>query len=346
MMLLSTAMKMRLRFAAFQPAEVRARRENGSLLIVAVVVVAVASSLAVAAGFAVRAHVRANAEIQRCRDGMHHAEAACVRAIFDRVATDTNGYDSLDEPWAREPWEVQTEGWWYRVSGTGWQRDADKTIGMIDAERLVPINTCAPDLLRELLVRVAECDEAVASVSATMIVDWREKRRAAILERSDPAWTNAPPFSCVGELNFVPSLPDGVVRALSPLVTVQGAGKINLNTAPIAIIECLLASVDEGDVAAALRLRDRISSFRDAGGIFASPDAVTLARSLGGIPPDESAVLARASELACVASTEFHGIAEVQSEVDRQSGRAAFRREFSWTRPGVESGEVDQNSVP
>ena len=330
-----------------------AKNRNGSLLIVAVVVIAVASALAVAAGFAVRGRARATAERLRRRDGMRHAEMASVRAVFERLASDTNAWDSLDEPWACEPWELRDGGWMLRVSGTGWRNAAGKTTGMIDAERLVPINDCDTDLIREILARVAGFDESVASLSATTIVDWREERRAAFSNRvaaasqENPSATNAPPpFACVEELALVPSLADGVAKALAPLVTAQGSGKINLNTAPIPIVECLLASADEGDITAALRLRDRISAFRDAGGVFSSTDVALVSRSLGGIPPDESAVLARVAGLACVVSTEFHGVAEAQSAADYQAGRAAFRREFSWTRPDATSNEVRQDAVP
>lgn len=328
-------------------------KRDGSLLIAAIIVVAVASAFAVAAGFAVRARARAAAERLRRRDGIRHAEMASVRAVFDRVASDTNAWDSLDEPWASEPWESREDGWVLRVSGSGWKQGVGKTTGMVDAERFAPLNDCPPEMIRELLVRAAGIDEAAAALSATAIVDWREERRAAFSNRVSSASqgasaaTNAPPpFACAEELALVPSLAEGVADALRPLVTAQGSGLVNLNTAPITIIECLLASSDGGDIAAALRLRDRIAGFRDAGGVFVSTDPRLVSRALGGIPPDEAAVLARAAELVCVSSTEFHGIAEAQAAEDYRAGRAPFRRAFSWTRPAVSPDEVNKDAIP
>ncbi|MGI6496065.1 MAG: hypothetical protein ACOX5G_08260 [Kiritimatiellia bacterium] len=316
----------------------RLSRNEGSVLLIAVVAVATAAALAVAAGFAVRGKARAAAGRARRRDGLRHAEEAAVRALFERVAADTNAFDSLDEPWAREPWEVRDEGWILRVSGDGWRPGVGETTGLRDAESLLPLNTADEKLLQTAGVRLAGLERAAAVAAARSIAAYRIERRAAISNRLERAGeevapaTNAPPFRAMAELACVEGLPEGAGIALEPWFTAHGSGKLNPNTAPDALLECALVAAGGGDIAAALRLRDRIRSFRAAGGVFTAADAPSVARALGGIPPDETLLLARACEGFEVVSTVYEGVAEALSAADYQAGRPPFRLRFAWDK--------------
>ncbi len=316
-------------------------KRTGSLLIVALVAVAVVAMLAVALAAWLRVQatgLEANRYRRQVRRGTLNAAALC---LAERLATDTNGWDALDEPWAREPWERREEGWILRVSGTGWSDEPGRTTGLVDETGKAPLNAADVPLLTALILETAEAPIADAPLLASRIVDWRDADETTADGRPEEAvhgtrempW-KAPnrPFTCVEELGEALGAWPQVALRLAPLLTVHGEELVNINTAPEPVLRALLVAHAAGDEPAALRLLARILTHRRAGQVFTAGEMAAVGRALGGLPADEAALLGRAGHVLSAASTAFGGVAEAVPAEAWAQGRRGGRAQFVWDR--------------
>ncbi len=312
--------------------QVRDARSGGSLLILAVVAVMVASVLVVSASMTVRSRSVRMQEQRRLREWRREAANAASRSLADRVAADTNGWDALAEPWSAEPWELRQAGWILRVSGQGWQSVAGATVGMQDEERWISLNHADEALLRMLFERLGGLTGAAAERAAGQVGAWRAPPGTRTGEASSAPASAAVSFACPEQLGLVPGLLPETVARVREWVTAYGCGRVNINTAGDEVLGCVLLCAAAGDVAAALRLQDRIRDFRGTGGAFRQATAAAIGRDLGQVPPDEAALLARAEAYLGVESTAFSGIAEALPAAAVGAGRPPARLAFVWDR--------------
>ena len=319
------------------------RDTSGSMLLLMLVTVSVVSLLALALGGWIRAQaaaLEANRYRREVRDGTRQA---ALRWLAERVLPDTNGWDAAAEPWAAEPWERRAGGWVLRVSGDGWRDEPGATAAPRDESGKLPLNQAPAPLLAALLREVAGLPADAAADLARRIVDWRDADtlagdRGAINEAAaygtrDQPW-HAPdrPFVCIEELARVPGLSPAAREALMPLVTVEGPGRLNLNTAPETSLRAALTTLGGGDTSAALRLLERILAFRRAGHGFTQATAMAITRDLGGLPADEAALLGRIEGYITVGSTAVSGVAEATPAAAWAAGRRGGRAYFTWHR--------------
>jgi general secretion pathway protein K len=131
--------------------------------------------------------------------------------------------------------------------------DERATADVYDASTRVQINRATQGDLRRLLVALP-LDAGLADRLAQRIMDWRDPddfRRARGAERDDYLRAGARrlpangPFDRVEDLRDVDGMTAEVYARLAPLVTVLGAGQINLNAASATVLRSLPGLGDE-----------------------------------------------------------------------------------------------------
>lgn len=291
---------------------------RGSILLLALVAVLFAATLAVSLATRTRAAHAAAEKASRRRETLAACRSAVALFAAERLAVDTNGFDHLGEKWA-EPWERRDEGWVMRVSGSGFGTDG-RADGVVDEARRIPVAGEFIPVLAALLNGTAGLGET-------------EARRVA--ERM----TNGAPHACVSELAVTEGLGETAYRRINGLVTVEALPSVNINTAPREDVDALLRGVEPPDPPAARSLAARVMDFRSAGNFFASAIPRDVAKDLGGIPADEFRLLLRVQDRITAASDVFSGVAEAVDaaswEARRPAGRVRFtidRRDFSLLR--------------
>ncbi len=316
---------------------------SGSLLLMMLVAVSVVTLLALALGGWIRAQaaaLEANRYRREVRDGTRQA---ALRWLAEHVLPDTNGWDAISEPWAAAPWERREGGWVLRVSGDGWRDEPGATASPVDESGKIPLNHAPVPLLAALLREAGNLPADLAADQARRIVDWRDEDTRAngnsTLEESAAYGTREAPwqapnrsFVCVEELTRVPGLSPAARDALTPLVTVEGPGRLNLNSASETTLQTALPTLGGGDTSAALRLLERILAFRRAGHGFTQATAMAITRDLGGLPADEAALLGRIEAYITVTSTTVSGVAEATPAAAWAAGRRGGRAYFTWHR--------------
>lgn len=319
------------------------RGTSGSLLLLMLVAVSVVTLLALALGGWIRAQaaaLEANRYRREVRDGTRQA---ALRWLAEHVLPDTNGWDAASEHWAAEPWERREGGWVLRISGDGWRDEPGATAAPVDESGKIPLNHAPVPLLAALLREAGGLPADLAEDQARRLVDWRDEdtratgdssleESAAYGTREQPWQVPNRPFVCVAELARVPGLSPAASEALMPLVTVEGQGRLNLNTAPETALRAALTTLGGGDTSAALRLLERILAFRRAGQGFTQATAMAITRDLGGLPADEAALLGRIEAYITVTSTAVSGVAEATPAAAWAAGRLAGRAYFTWHR--------------
>jgi len=318
------------------------RRDTGSLLIIALVTVSAATLLALALGAWMGAQSRALEATRYRRAVREGAYRAAVLALAEHVLPDTNGWDALQEPWAREPWERREAGWVMRVSGTGWREEPGATIGMIDESGKLPVDRAPMPWIQALFQEVAGVPPEAAADLARRLIDWQDAdseaagatgpEAAAYGTREHPWAAPNRALACLEELARVPGVDPELLQAAMPCLTVVGGGRINLNTAAEPVLRSALRAAAAGDDAAAGRLLERILAYRRAGQVFTAPAAQAIARALGGLPPDEAALLGRAEGYIAVQARVVSGVAEATPASAWAEGRRGGRAWFAWDR--------------
>ncbi len=315
-------------------------KRNGSLLIVALVASAVVTILALALATWVRAQSGQLGGTHQREVALRMAANAAILAVADRLATDTNAWDAATEPWGREPWETLLDGWHLQVSALEpWEEDS--TAAFTDECGKLPLNHADRSMLEALLRDGAGLSAERGRTLAAMIVDWRDADRLAFerpLNEADAYGTRdepweAPnrPFACVEELVLLPGVSDELLRRLAPLVTVEGEGGINLNTAPEMVLRALILSRSADDYAGGVNLLAALVAHRREGGVFHAADPAAIGQALGTLPADQAALLARLEPFMTVASSAFSGLARVRPATDAsQAGSVGIA--FVWDR--------------
>ena len=295
------------------------RRDSGSLLIVALVTVSVVTTLALALALWARSQIEwanQNELVRRGRRACFHGAMVCC---FERLASDTNGYDSLDEDWA-EPYEKEADGWIWRVSGTGWSTPDDvHRTGLVDESGKLPLNNASSTLLAALLHQEG-VGESEARKLAERIVDWRDEDSLGPDNVTPehhyhglPESLWQPPnadFRSVGELASVPGITPAIYAAIAPCLTVQPVKHININTiSPDVLLAQINASGGRGSKTA-MELYNRFRAFRHDGKHFESIEPALMGRQLGALTTEESFMLSVLSTNIAIRSDIFSGVVE------------------------------------
>lgn len=137
--------------------------------------------------------------------------------------------------------------------------------GLIDEESKLNVNTADAEVMERLFKVVLNVDEVRAQDLAASIVDWRDadsELSAPVGSAEDPFYRNLAynpyeakdaPLEALEELRLVKGMDANSLEKLKDYLTVFGDGKININTAPMAV---LLA------VGMSTYLADKVMSYR------------------------------------------------------------------------------------
>ena len=285
---------------------------TGSLLIVAVIAAAVATMLSLSIAAMLRASAKTSDEGRYRRETRQACRNAVLLFAADHLVSDTNGWDSATEDWG-EPWERRAEEWVLRISGDGWQIHTAATAGILDESSRIPLGSNAQPLLAALLhVAAGIPDETSADIAQNI--------------------SSKGPYACLSHLASAAGLTDTEFEAISPHVTLFPTEHVNLNTASEKVLESVFRAAGTLDAGALRTLLSRIRSFRKAGNAFTSASAVSVAKSLGGLPADEMLILANSQDWLTVQSNIFSGVAEATPARHWESGRAPGRATFTFDR--------------
>ncbi len=108
--------------------------------------------------------------------------------------------------------------------------------GLIDEQRKLNINTAAPGQLTRLIEQLIP--DAPAAELAAAAVDWRDEPAGLFCQAATAPCHNAP-FDTVDELRLVPGITPAIFEAMKPYVTVYGTGLVNVNTAPVVVLDAI-----------------------------------------------------------------------------------------------------------
>lgn len=154
-------------------------------------------------------------------------------------------------------------------------------VAVADLDARIDLNNADAPMLIAFLEQFV--DERQASELADALMDWRdtdELVRAGGAEREQYARAGSPfvpsnrPLQRLDELTRIKGFSDSLAERLAPYVTIRGAGRVDINTAPPQVLRALPGVGREG-----ARL---LVEARDHGDVFTSPAAVwSVMRNLG-----------------------------------------------------------------
>jgi general secretion pathway protein K len=187
--------------------------------------------------------------------GLEHARGRLLRAL----ASARN--DALADPWRQSTGMDSAT-----LDQARYVFDARDDAARLDVNR-------ATETMLVRLFAACGADNADASVAAARIADWRDPdtmSRASGAERDDYLAAGARVLprdgdvQDVDELDGVLGLPTAAWSCVRPLLSVRGAGMVNPNTAPAAVLQALPGFSAEAALAVvAVRRGQRLYDWRD-----------------------------------------------------------------------------------
>lgn len=248
------------------PADVR-----GSILILTIWSICFLSTLAVILGLGVRQKLQLVQRLDE-RDQLRLVAAAGIKQAIAQIRQDKEStFYSFEDSYADDP-SVFKE----TALGEGrvdirydlFDEASGQTkvcYGLIDEERKINVNTADAEVMERLFKFVLSVDEVRAQDLAASIVDWRDadsELSTPVGSAEDPFYRNLTynpyeakdaPLEAMDELRLVKGMDANSMEKLKNYLTVFGDGKININTAPKAV---LLA------VGMSTYLADKVMSYR------------------------------------------------------------------------------------
>ncbi len=276
-------------------------RRAGSVMVLAIVAVAVATTVAVF----VAAWLRQATALYAARREKRQGVALCADAIraFARevVFCDTNGYDSVMEGWgAPVPDGVPV--------GTAFVPEFPLAEGarfraVNDEESRLPLNSDDTSALVALFEGVGGLPPEAARRLAGEVFALR-------------------PIARREQIRHAPSMTEAVYEAVAPFVTAAPTDGINLNTAPEQVLRALFVFAERYDSSAARTLAARVRAFRANGGVFRSAEPSAINAALGGLAQGEMLLVEAGAGKFLVESRFFSGTvrcgsAEMVFTIDR-----------------------------
>ena len=254
---------------------------RGSVLLIALWSICLLTTFAVYLGYGVRQKIIL---IQRLdeRDRLRFiAEAGIKKAAVQVSSREPQAYDALQDKWSNNPVEFKDIGlgggsFSIRYDYTNEKTGVGETrYGLIDEERKININKATREVLGRLLSIVLGLDEIGAQELAASIIDWRDSDSELSIplgSAEDPYYRNLQysyeakdaEFEVLDEVLLVKGMTEDRFMKTKDYITIYGEGKVNINTAPKAVL--LALGLTEGIV-------DKIISFRyGEDNVLGSPD--------------------------------------------------------------------------
>lgn len=220
-------------------------RESGSLLIFVSWVLVLLTVFSLAVGYRARQKldlIQRLEEREKLRLISDAAVKKAVHVISIKSSGKTVAADSLKDAWSHSPSDFRDiplgDGRFTvtGVSGPG----LEERYGLVDEESKMNLNHVkSPALLGRLLEKGAGLKSEEAQDLAASIIDWRDNDDFTHAGGAEASYYRAlkPPyapknadFQTLQELLFVKGMTPAILKRIRPLVTVDGDGKINVNT--------------------------------------------------------------------------------------------------------------------
>ncbi|NNN05279.1 MAG: hypothetical protein HKL90_05205 [Elusimicrobia bacterium] len=289
------------------PGPERSRRRRGSALIVAVWTLSILSLLAVGAGYKTWLELKLTSiELDRIKE--ERLVLAAVQLARQVLPKDFEKPATLKDPWADNAAlfkEVRLDEGTFSVVRRGPSDDPGGTAvyGLEDESGRLNLNTASLSQLEALLGEDGQ-DAAQA------IIDWRQTPSdPQALSDIDSFYADLPrPYPCkhaafesVAELRLVRAITPERYRRLRPWVTVHGR-RVNINTAPRAVLLALGLSSDLTDKIVAYRDSAQAGDADPGDGVFTS--AARISQNLDATPEENAQLNAVLPQLG-VTSRDF-----------------------------------------
>lgn len=221
-----------------------------------------------------------------------------VAVALDKTPT----FDSLKDPWGHNPalFDGVQVG---ESSAVRLSLEAGGLAGAQDEERFVNVNQASLRLLQQLFAHGAGLPDEEAQRLAAAVQDWRDKDVFASHPQYDTEGAEyADTYACKNdlfesreELLLVSGMTEEIYRAVGPLTTVYGRGKVNVNTAPAGVLKVLGAPDGLVEKLVDLRAGDDGAPGTDDDTVFESVGDVQpkLQSRWGNLDTDEQNALGR-----------------------------------------------------
>ena len=265
----------------------QAEKRAGSVMVLAIVAVAVATTVAVF----VAAWLRQATALALARREARVGTALCADAVRafarDVLFCDTNGYDAVTEGWRAPVLEGDLAG---AVFGPEFPLEEGARFKAVDDEESrLPLNSDQPGALVALLEGAAGLPPEAARKLAGEIFVLRPSARRE-------------------QLRHAPSMKPAIYEAIAPFVTAAPVAGINLNTASEQALRAVFAFAEKYDSSAARTLAAKIRAFRANGGVFRSAEPAAVNADLGGLAQGEMLLVEAGAERFVVESRFFSGV--------------------------------------
>lgn len=237
---------------------------RASILVLVLWSLCLLSAFAVILGYNVRQKIALVKRLDERGSLRLIAEAGVVKARSLLMNDEDDLSDSLNEPWSDNPPEFKE-----RIIGSGslsivYDFSDDRTgqlikrYGLIDEERKININRAPMNVLERLFKIALGLSEIEAQELAASIIDWRDadselslplgSAEASYYRSLEYAYeAKDADFEVLDELLLVKGMSNEIFEKLKSYVTIYGLGRVNINTAPKAVLLALGFSEDIAD---------------------------------------------------------------------------------------------------
>ncbi len=178
-------------------------RNHGGILILILPIVTLIISLVLTTAVTVRLRNQ-SASDQIRRANARDAARSAIALSLHHLLSDTNGVDSLDEPW---------------VSG--------QPLPLYDAESRINLNQASQPVWSSLLQQAASLPPDPAAELARIVVTWRDQQET--------------PPAALEFYAAIPQLKRELLERIAPHATVHGSGLVNVNTASLPVLAILMS---------------------------------------------------------------------------------------------------------
>ena len=153
----------------------------------------------------------------------HYLALAGAEAAFHELLADAQGVDSLADSWHAGPLMRGKLGAGDFAVGYVSEADGQPMSGVVDEERKLNVNKAESAMLRELPGMTKETADAIVALRIDRPL------------RSIEEIANLPGF----DTDFLSRQRPGAPAGLAAFLTVHGDGRVNVNTAPQQVLQCL-----------------------------------------------------------------------------------------------------------
>ena len=219
-------------------------KRKAQVLIIILWILVILNILAISTGHQVSRALKLSRYQRDKMRGLYLAKAGINRAIVE-IVKDKQDCDSLQDEWAdnKDIFEkialLENADEFATVSYVVKKDDSEVNIyGVIDEERKINLNTAPQELLVQLFAKIGIENPGVI---ANNICAWRGDRSVTAPEYTELGYSNkGSKFINTEELILVKGIDQKIYSQLKELITVWGAGKVNVNTASSQILEIII----------------------------------------------------------------------------------------------------------